>query len=159
MLEKIKATAEARRQADLEALGDIKERVAELVSPRTAALVGGLVLRRAIDEGLGADLCVGLSAGIAGSELAMEARIARARVTPETIAEIEALKPAPPPLLAPFIDRLETSIGWLIADLTRRKAELEGAPKVFSEVEVSGTVGLDMQVASMSVTVMAIWED
>ena len=157
MLRKIQAAAEARRAADLAALSDLRQRLSELVSPETAAMVGAMILRRAIVEGLECDLSIGIGAGALGSELAMEATLAAARITPETIAQIEAMKPTPPRLLAPFVERLEEALGWLIADLARRKADLQGAPRLFSAVEVSGTVGVDLQVASVSVTVTASW--
>lgn len=155
MLKTIRDAAGKHREADLAAGAELRARLSELVSPQTGAAIAAVVLRRALAEGLAADLSIGFGGGVLGAELAMEVTLAEARVTPETLAEIERSRPSLPPLLVPFGGKVEAGLEWLIADLGRRLKALEAAPKLFKGLEVRGMFELDVQVAGFFVEVIA----
>ena len=154
MFKKLKEAADARRSEAPE-MTDLRERVAELLSPKMAALVAASLAHRAAEEGLVCELGVELGASSPFGEMTLGFTLDPSKLTAQAAAELEATKPAPPAGLAPLVQRIEETSQGLIRDLGRRLALLQKSSDLFSTVEVSATLQIDVQIASIWLTVTA----
>ncbi len=155
MLKKLKEKAEARREADMQALAGLKERARKMVSPEMAGLVAAAIAQRAADQGLVCDLTIELGMATPVAEATIATSLAPGSLTPEMAAELQARKPPPPPGLEPIVAKLEGAAETLLGDLGERLAAMKEGLAFFSEVEVSASIQIDAQVFSVWMTITA----